>query len=387
MANVLTNLTPVFFRAMQIVPRELAGGIRAVTSSFADANGNQKASLGTTVKVPLVGALSIETYTPAQTTTVGSSNTPTAASVSLDYNEMATFHLTGEEELQLMNGNDYLTKHVQNSAEQAIRCVINRIEAAVCTALSVGASRAVGTAGSTPFATDLTVLNALNKILTDNGMPMTDRSLVVNTSAGTNLRDRLTLAAATAGSAADEVLRNGWITRLGGFAIAESAQVKTHTCGTGTAYQLNGALATVGTTSITSDNGSGTILAGDAINFTTTDPGRKYIVKTALTSNVTVLGKPGTMIALPDDEPFTIENPSGTFVSNFACHRGAAALAIRAPQIPASPLIEQTMVTDAVTGLSLLFCRIVGDGLTTYRVHALYGAAVVNPEAVAILIG
>jgi len=387
MANVMTNLTPTFFRAMQIVPRELAGALRAITANFADANGNQKASLGTTVKVPIVGALTIETYTPAQITTVGSSNTPTAVSVPLDYNEMATFHLTGEEELQLVNGNDYLTKHVQNSAEQAIRTVINRIEAYVCTAMSVGASRAVGAAGSTPFGTDLTVLNALSKILTDNGMPMIDRSLVINTAAGTNMRDRLTLAAATAGSVADEMTRNGWIARLGGFAISESAGVKTHTCGTGTAYQLNGALATVGTTSITSDTGAGTILAGDAVNFTTTDPGRKYIVKTALAANVTVLGKPGTMIALPDDEPFTIENPSGTFVSNFACHKAAAAVAIRAPEIPASPLIEQTMVTDAVTGLSLLFCRIVGDGLTTYRVHAMYGAAVVNPEGVAILIG
>ena len=76
----------------------------------------------------------------------------------------------------------------QDQIAQAFRVLVNEMENDVCDALAQGASRATGTAGTTPFASTLGDSAQVRKILDDNGAPGSGRSLVINTSAGAALR-------------------------------------------------------------------------------------------------------------------------------------------------------------------------------------------------------
>ena len=75
-----------------------------------------------------------------------------------------------------------------------------------------------------------------------------------------------------------------------------------HTAGTGSnTYRTNlsGGYA-VGAQTIAADTGSGTIIAGDVIDFADDSPDNKYVVKTALTGGSLVIQKPGLMAAVAD---------------------------------------------------------------------------------------
>jgi hypothetical protein len=63
----------------------------------------------------------------------------------------------------------------------------NEVEADVA-GLAIGASRAVGVAGTTPFATNLKDSALALKALQDNGAPKGDLQLVIDTTAGANMR-------------------------------------------------------------------------------------------------------------------------------------------------------------------------------------------------------
>ena len=104
----------------------------------------------------------------------------------------------------------------------------------------------------------------VRQILVDNGMPDDgEATLLINSAAGTKLPQLGTTSKANE-NGSDQLLRRGTLLDLQGFMMKESAGVKAVTKGTGTNYQLNGALA-VGDTTVTVDTGSGTILAGDTL--------------------------------------------------------------------------------------------------------------------------
>jgi hypothetical protein len=68
-------------------------------------------------------------------------------------------------------------------------------------------------------------------------------------------------------------------------------------------------------------------------------------------------------------------------------HRSAIKLVARPPIIPPSPLMETMMIGDPVTGLTFMFCRIVGDGMVTYRLNLVFGFETVQPEFIATILG
>jgi hypothetical protein len=59
-----------------------------------------------------------------------------------------------------------------------MRTLRNEAEIDGCLAVATGASRAYGTAATTPFASDLTALTNARKILQDNGAPLADLQFV-----------------------------------------------------------------------------------------------------------------------------------------------------------------------------------------------------------------
>ncbi len=374
MANTLTSLAPTLFSAAKEVANEPSGMISAINMNFDD----KGVAKGDTVTVDVAPTRAASDFTPAATTTSGTDATASSIAVTISKSRKVSWHLTGEQQRSLENGG-INQDWVRQLVSQGMRTLRNEAEIDAVVAGKEGASRAYGTAGTTPFASDLTALTNARKILADNGAPMADLQLVIDTSAGLNLRNLGVLQNAyQAGS--EEERRSGRFLPQMGFAIRESAGVALHTKGSGASYLLNGALA-IHDTTITVDTGSGTILAGDVVTFAgTTD---KYVVNTALASTTFVIGKPGSKAVEADNDAVTVGN---NYTSNLAFERSAIVGIMRPPLIPANPTIQQMAISDQY-GMTYLMLDIAQYGQRTWELHLAWGFKAVNGEFIATVLG
>jgi hypothetical protein len=256
MANTLSNLIPDVYAALDVISRELVGSLPGV-SRDASADG---VAFGQTVRSHATRANSaVGDVAAAMAFPAAADQTIDNKTLTISKSRFAPFSWTGEEQRGVDNGGPGYLTIKQDQIAQAFRALVNEMESDVCTALYKGGSRAAGASGTTPFATTLSDSAQLRKILDDNGAPMSGRSLVIDTTAGANLR---TLAQLTKANEAGTsmTLRDGELLNLHGFSIRESAQIQRPAVGTGASFVLNGSHA-VGATSITVKTGTGTILA------------------------------------------------------------------------------------------------------------------------------
>ena len=377
MGNTLSNLIPDVYTALDIVSRELVGALPGVTR---DANADRIAS-NQTIRVAQTPTNTTSAYTPAMAVPSAVDQTIANASLTLSKNKYAAFSWTGEEVYAMNQGPGFLTIR-QNQIAQAFRALVNEMENDVCDAIAAGASRAYGTAGTTPFASTLADPAQVRKILDDNGAPLSGRSLVINTTAGAALRTLGQLTKANeAGTAM--TLRDGELLNLHGFSVRESAQINNATAGTGSGYLINEASGyAAGATSLTLDTGTGTILAGDVITIGS----HKYVVKTALAANVVVIQSPGLVAAVANNAEVTV---NATSARNIAFSSDAIVLATRLPIFPSEGdmAIDNEVVTDPRTGISFDLRVYPGDGMVLYRIHALWGWQVLKSAHAAVLLG
>jgi len=265
---------------------------------------------------------------------------------------------------------------------QAMRTLTNEIEADL-TGLYISTSRAFG--GAAPFASDLSSSAEIRRILDDNGAPIFDRQLVINTAAGVNLRKQTQLTKANE-AATDATLRRGTLLDLHGFSIRESAQIKTPAVGTGSAYTTNTAGYAIGATSITLITGSGTILAGDRVKFTG-DTGNTYVVDTGIAAPGTIiLAKPGLRQAIPGSATgIAVQTATA---QNLAFQRSSFVLLARAPYLPGSDMaMDRMTMQDPVTGLPFTVASYLGYHAKFLEVSMSWGVKGIKPEHAAILQG
>lgn len=377
MANTLTNLIPDAYAALDVVSRELVGFIPSVTR---DASADRIA-VGQTLRSPLVPASSASDVTAAMSLPAAAYQTISNKSLTISKSRQVSFSWTGEE-IKGLDAGPGSQNIVQGQFAQAMRALVNEMESDIAVAAYKGASRAYGTAGTTPFASTLADPAQLRKILDDNGAPLSDRSLVIDTTAGAAMR---TLAQLTKANEAGDssLLRQGVLLDIHGFAVRESAQVSTVTKGTGSGYLANGAAA-IGDTAITVDTGTGTILAGDVITFA--GDSNKYVVESALASNVVTIAAPGLKKAVADNTALTVGN---NFAPNVGFSRDAIVLANRLPALPAAGdlAVDRTVVSDPRSGLAFEVAVYPGYRMVTYVVSAAWGVSVVKPQHVGILLG
>jgi len=383
MANTLTALAPVLYSAAQEVAKEPVGFLDAINMNFDD----KGVALNDSVKVPVAPVVSTSDYIPAMTTTAGTDRIASSVTVSIDNSKEVTWHLTGEQQLSLMNG-DTDKEWVRQLIAQGMRALNNGAESTLATAIYKNASRAVGTAGTTPFATNIDVIAEAYKILKDNGAPLADMQMVMDTSAGLNARNLAIIQQADQAGTPEE-RRSGNFLRQFGFQLRESAGVQSHTKGTGTLYDIVAAGEAVGQTTLSLEGGTvgaTGILAGDVVTFAggATDT-NKYVVNTGLaaTSGDIVIGNPGLRVVKVDADEMTIGN---SYTANCFFERGAIVGVMRPPIVPASPLIKQIPISDGM-GRTYLLCEIVGDGMVTWSLRLAYGFKVVQSEFVGILMG
>lgn len=380
MANTLTDLAADIYRAADIVGRELVGFIPASTLNA----GSEQAAVGQTVRSFVTPAASAVTISPSMTIPEGTDQTLTNKTLTLTEQRGVQIPYTGEDVRFLDGGAGYETVYGAQ-IQQAMRTLVNEMEADLAEEAYTNASRAVGTAGTTPFGSNFNEVAEARQILADNGMPTNDGliSLVVNTSAGVNLRNLASLQQVnTAGS--DDLLRRGELLNLQGVSLKESAQIQDHTKGTGTSYLVNNASAAVGDTTIPADGGSGTIVAGDVI--TIAGDTNKYIVNTALSGGNLVIGDTGLRVAVADNAAITVGN---NYTANVMMHQAGLELAMRAPAKPiGGDAAEDVMVVqDPTSGMVFEVAVYKGFNKAMIQVGAVWGYKAWNSDAIAVVMG
>jgi hypothetical protein len=376
MANTLTSLVPDLYEALDVVSRELVGFIPSVTL---DANA-ERAALNQAIRVPITPAAAAEDVTPGQLPPDDGDQSVGNNPIIITKSRTVPFRWTGEEQKGVNSGPGYQNIR-RNQIAQAFRTLVNEIETNVGT-LAATASRAWGTAGTAPFASDLSDPANVLKILKDNGAAMGDLQLVIDTTAGAKVRSLAQLTKANE-AGTTELRARGTLLELHGFTLRESAGVGQHTPGTGASYVTNGAVSK-GATSIPVQTGTGTILAGDVVTFAG-DP-NKYVVSGALAGGSFTIAAPGLRTNVASGATVTV---ASAYTGNIAFARSAIVLATRAPALPEEGDMadDRMLLTDPVSGITFEVAMYKQYRRVRYEVSIAYGWANIKPEHSAILLG
>lgn len=380
MANTLTDLAADIYKAADVVGRELVGFIPASTIN---ANGSERVAKGDTVRASFTRTASAGDVSESMTIPEGTDQTVDNKTLTISNARAVQIPYTGEDVRHLNNGIGFETVY-GDQITQAMRTLVGEIEEDLAQAAYQGASRATGTAGTTPFASNLEDGAQILKILEDNGMPSDGQvSLVLGTTAGVNLR-KLTQLTKVNEAGDSSLLRQGILGDIFGMNVRQSAKVQSHTKGTGASYLLNDASSAIGDTTIAADGGSGTILAGDIVTFAGTSD--KYVVNTALSGGSFTIGSPGLLVAEADNDAITVGN---SYVANVAFHRAALELAMRAPAVPegGDAAEDALTVVDPHSGLVFEIRMYKGYRKSMIEVAASWGVKAWKPDFIATLLG
>ena len=378
MANTLTSLIPDAFEALETVSRELVGMIPAVARDHSLAR-VQKDQIVRSFVAPASSASNVAPglYAPDDgNQTIGN------RTITISKSRYVPIRWNGEEQLGIDQGPGYMNVR-KNQIVQAMRTLCNEVETDLA-ALHIKASRAYGTYNVLPFASTLADPAQMRKILADNGAPMTDLQMVIDTSSGAAMRTLAQLTKANEAASAD-MLRRGVLLDIHGFAIRESAQIKQAvTVGTGTSYVCNGTQA-IGATSVVIKTGTGTVLAGEIVTFE--DDTHKYVVTTGVgAAGTIVIAAPGLLQAQSDGKTMTIVAATNR---NMAFDRNAIVLVTRAPALPQEGDMAEDglFVQDPESGLGFEIRMYKQYRQVKYELALAWGCDVMKPENLALLIG
>ena len=383
MANVLTNLAADIYKAADIVGREQVGFIPSVTVNSTE---SVRAAKGDTIRSAFTRQATVSTtYTPAMALPEPTYQTVDNKTFSINNYAEVDIPFAGEDIKHLRNGAGFETVYGDQVA-QAMRAITNTIEQYVGVVAKNGASRAFGTAGTTPFGSNFNEVAELRKILVDNGTPLDGRSsLVINSTAGVKLRNLAQLQKANE-AGGSQLLRQGTLLDLQGLMFKESAGVASHTAGTGASYLVNNVAGyAVGATTIAVDTGTGTVLAGDVVTFA--GDSNKYVVASALAAGSLTLAGTGLRQALADNTAMTV---TSAYTGNIAFHQQAIELVCRPVAgrgVGQDAAVDSMTVQDPVSGLVYDVSVYAGNMMKNIKVSCLYDAKVWKPEFVATLLG
>lgn len=383
--NTLTGLIVDAQKAVDRVLREQIGFLPAV---FKDSSAEMVAK-DQNITYPIVPTMSASDVTPAATVTDPAGTTIGNGQMTISKVRKVPFSWNGEEQKSISAIYDNVK---QDQIAQAIRTLVNEMESDLFLAAKRGASRAYGTAGSTPFGTaaDLSDIAQIAKILRDNGAWTDDMHIVYNSTTGAQIRGKQSSLFKVNEAGDAGMLRDATLGKLQGFFQHESAQIVSHTKGTASGYLLDlSAGYAAGSTTVHVDTGTGTILAGDILtNTKTSRDTNKYVVNTGFAGDGDgdiVLGKPGNQIAWVNNDPVAVGN---NYTGNFAFERNAVHLLTRLPKLPQEGALGQhQVITDPFSGMSFLLSVYPAYHKVIFEVSAAWGVKAVKSEGIAILLG
>lgn len=381
MSNILTKLIPDLYQNLDEVSRELTGFLPSVARNSSAV----RAAFGESVIVPVSTAMESGDVTPSMTVPEPEDFTMDNVAIQITKSRNVSFGLTGEEFQGVNNGvgaNYILGENIK----QAVRTLVNEMEKDVAIEAAVGSSRAFGTAGSTPFASDLSDAAHIKKILDDNGAPMGGRSLIIDSTAGVKLRS-LTQLTNVGDAGTNMTLRQGELLNLFGFSIKESAGI--YNVAQSSIEGVTLSAAEIGANELTINAAtSGSLKAGDVITIAGDD--NKYVVAESNSSlsvgNKIKIAKPGLLHAVVNGSSVTVVAASAR---NIAFTKNAIQLVTRAPALPAGrdAAIDSYILTDSRSGMAFEVRVYQGYRKMRMEVACAWGVKVIKPEHVVTLLG
>jgi len=383
MANTLTDLIPEAYAALDIVSRELTGFIPAVTMN----SSLERVGLDDVIRIPVTPAAATAANTPGVNSPDTGDQAIANVTMAIDNSLHVAIRWNGEQTKSYGN-TGLFPSTISQQIGQAMRTLTNAIETDIA-AEAIRASRAFGTAATTPFASNLSDANNIAKMLSDNGAPMADRHLVVDTTAGLNLRNLTNLNQVNT-SGTDATLRRGVLLPISGLDVRESAQVYAHTAGGATSATTDATGYVVGTTSIVlASAGSGAILTGDTILFA--GDTNKYLVVTGDAAvgggGTIVIAEPGLKVAMSAATKAIEVVASSSY--NVGFHRSAIQLVTRMPAMPEGGdlAVDSFQVTDPNSGLSFEVALYKQFLQNVLHVRIAWGTKCIKPEHATVLLG
>jgi hypothetical protein len=313
-----------------------------------------------------------------------------SVAVTLSKTKAVKFSWDGEEERGLNTGPG-ISSIWRGQFAQALRVLVNEVEADL-TALQSKFSRAYGTAATTPFGTasDFTDATQTLRILKDNGAPLSDNQLIINTAAGASFLGK---QADANRMGTDTILRQGVFQTVSGMDIRESGQVVTQTAGAMASATTSNAALTVGQTVLPlAAAGTGVVAAGDII--TLANDANKYVVTSVSfaganpgASDTITIAAPGIRIA--QSAATRAITVIATSARNMAFNRSAIVLATRLPERPSAGdmAIDVTTLVDPRSGLAFEVAIYPGYRKVVYEVSLAWGVQVIKPAHTALLLG
>ncbi len=383
-ANTLTNLFPDLFAGLDVVSRELVGFIPSVRRDSTA----ERAAVGQNTRYHVAPAATNGDVVPAMAIPEPTDKTIGSDYITITKSRQNNFGFIGEEQRGLNSGPGYLSVQGDLFA-QGLRALVNEMEADLALAAKLGASRAYGTSGTTPFASGVGDAAQIRKILDDNGAPLSGRSCVISTATGANLRTNTQLTKAN--EAGDMMtLRQGELVDLSGISFKESGQAAYHIAGTATSATTNTAGYAFGATTITlASAGTGTFLAGDVVTFAGDTNQYVLVSGDSDVSNggTIVLAAPGLRQAIP--AAATAITRTTSYTANVAFTQNAIVLATRAPELPQEGdlALDRMMLTDPRSGMSFEVSLYPGYRKIRAEIAAAWGYKVTKPEHIALLKG
>jgi len=384
--NTLTNLLPNLYADLDVVSRELTGMIPAVTIDASLARGK----VGQSVYIPQAPVNTSSSITPAMTIPAEADQTIASVAVSISKAKAVKFSWDGEEERGLNTGPG-VSSIWRGQFAQALRVLVNEVEADLA-GLQSKFSRAYGTAATTPFGTAGDFSDASNalRILKDNGSPLSDNQLVINTAAGASFLGK---QAEANRQGTDSILRQGVFQTVSGMDIRESGQIVTQTAGAMASATSTSAAFTVGQTVIPlATAGTGVVAAGDVITFA--NDTNKYVVTSVSFAGANPASGDSITIAAPGlrvaqgvaTRAITV---IATSARNMAFNRSAIVLATRLPERPSAGdmAIDVTTLVDPRSGLAFEVAIYPGYRKVVYEVSLAWGYEVIKPAHTALLLG
>jgi hypothetical protein len=380
-SNTITAVLPSIYAGLDQVSRELIGMIPAMQR---DAT-MEAAAVGQTVTVPVVPPATGGNITPGSVPPDDGDVIVGTQTVAISKSKYSPVRWNGEEQRAIGPGGQY-NKILSDQFAQAFRWLSNQVEVDAVSAAYKAASRAYGTAGTAPFGTaaDLSDFAGVNKILDDNGAPMSGRSLIVGSAARFNLEGKQSILFKNNEAGTDGLLRTRRMDPVMNFNIGYSAGVPAVTKGAGSGYLVNNASGyAVGATAIIVDTGTGAVNAGDVVTFA--GDSNKYVVKSATTTLLT-LNAPGLRAAVADNAAITVGD---NFTAKVAFTQNALVLAARAPASPQGGDSAEDVqnVIDPVSGIGFEIRLYKEYRRMRYEVGLAWGIGVVKSEDIALLLG
>ena len=350
---------------------------RLVNRSYEDRIG-PAARQGSTVNVAVPSAITTRTVTADVVPPAVTAVTPTSVAITLDQWKEAPFAMSDQAISQVQRG------IIPMQMSEAVKSLANTVDDYLWSLIdtTAGVYGYTGTAGTTPFASNVSQYLDARAIANNQLMPMDNRFVILDADAEANaLQLSAFLDASAAGT--KETIVEGEIGYKLGARWLMSQNVATHTeTNSPSSWLVNDASVAVGDTTITVDGGSGAPVEGDI--FVVAGSTQTYQVSSATSTVITMT--PAVTYAYADNAALTFK---GSYVENMLLHRDLIGFAM-APLMETEQFEGGSMSATAVDEDSGLALRL--EITRQYKQYqwafdALYGGAVIRPELGVIIAG